>query len=209
MRDDAARSVLCTNGSSRMLDLLEGRLALEAVGPARARQVAGGRPSAGPRGRRARSSHQSGASSLPNQRGCVTHTTTPPPGRTTRASSSAARAPSNQCQASLQTAPSTLASGSGSASARPASARSAPMERGEDRAHGVQRLDGDHVEALLEQRAREPPGPRADVEQPRAAAGGGGDRGDGVGLVARPAALVGGGDVVEAAGEVGHGTQRR
>ena len=147
-----------TSGSKR-------RMAVEAGGPRRR----------GRRGwseaRRSRSStspdsttHGGGSAPGSVQRGMLTLVTTPPPGRSTRASSSAARGPSNQWQASLAIAPSTLRSGSGIASARPARTRSRPMVRDEHRAHALQRLDGHDVEAGGEQRLRQPPGAGADVD---------------------------------------------
>jgi len=128
MGDDPLAVGVVHERDAARLDLAERWMAVEALRSAPAaherRVVALGSAAWTAR----RSSHQCGASSSALAHvGYVVHTTTPPPGRTTRASSSAARAPSNQCQASLDTAPSTEASSSGSASARPASARSEPM----------------------------------------------------------------------------------
>ena len=96
-----------------------------------------------------RSSHQSGAPSLPSQRGYVTHTTTPPPGLTTRASSSAARGAVEPVQGVAADGAVDARVGErqrlGVARRAPAPA---PMCAGEDGAHGVERLDGDDVEAL-------------------------------------------------------------
>ena len=100
--------------------------------------------------------------------GTVRRIATPPPRRSTRLISGIARRSSNQWKASAANTARTLPSGSGISSARPARTRSRPDRGGEQLAGRVERLDGGEVEARLEQRLRELPGARAELEHRRA-----------------------------------------
>ena len=88
----------------------------------------------------------------------------PPPAAITRCSSGRARSRSNQWNACPAKAASTLASGSGIASAGASSASASGTARPELLEHRGARLDGHDVEAERDEAARQLPRPGADVE---------------------------------------------
>jgi hypothetical protein len=101
----------------------------------------------------------------PLQSGTIDTTASPPPGRNTRRISDSARGWSNQWNASATVTASTDASPSGMTSANPSRTRSAPIfATSNSRSEWLDRHD---VESGNQQRARQLPGSRRQVEHRR------------------------------------------